>query len=654
MDNDASELGTRHPEDLDGALLYPIIFFFVGTLTALDLWSAFQPSEWNWGFHFLAFYPVEIRIAIPLLMLLTLVPAVEFFIIDLIRSLVKLLNDRSIILRWILALLGLAGIGFVFIYFRVETFFLGDGYLQIRSLKLAENAESLNLTGFAREPFVGVLIFQLSHLLDFLDITTTPEEAYLWLSLVSGLFFAVIAWKGVRLFVSDEADRVLLFLFLMASGVNQLFCGYVENYAPGYIGMLLFLFLSVGYLQERYSIYWPFVAFGILLPLNFGAIVFVPALIFIAIIGIRRDEFVNTFAALVLSGIGFAVLLLISGYTPLFFYQVFGETRSNILSVSGPLDKHQAFHIFSLTHLSEIVNLFLLSTPAAVALLTAAIVLTLKKKKAVRLEIWFLLLAMVCGIILISVVNSELGMSRDWDIAAPFTVGIPLAAIALWMGIVDDRELRQRILLILGLVSLLQTGAWITLNADEQRAVTRFEILEDKRLWGVQACLDAYEELAIYHRDRHEYLQSAACYEQYLALDSTNDRVRLSYAKIEQTAGNLDKSIEAYKTLVRNGSAGSELLAPLGVLLARSGRFDEAFSYLQQAEKQTPGSAKIKNDIGALFANKKEFSRALPYFLDAIRLDENFQGGYLNAAACYDQMGESAKAQQYREMARRK
>lgn len=654
MDNDPSELGTQRSKDSDGALVYPIIFFFVGTLTALDLWSAFQPSAWNWGFHFLAFYRVEVRIVIPLLMLLTLVPAVQFFLIDLIRSLVKHLDDRPIIVRWILALFGLGGIAFVFVHFRVETFFLGDGYLQLRSLNLAENTESLNLTGFAREPFVGVLIFQFSHLLDFLDITTTPEDAYLWLSLVSGICFAIIAWKGVRLFASDEADRALLFLFLMASGVNQLFCGYVENYAPGYIGILLFLFLSAGYLKERFSIYWPLVAFGILLPLNFGAIVFVPVLIFIGIVGIRRGELANTFAALFISGIIFAGLLLISGYTPSFFNQIIGETRSNVLSVSGPLDKHQAFHIFSLSHLSEVVNLFLLCTPAAVALLTVAIVLTLKNNKAVHLESWFVLLAMVCGIILISVLNSELGMSRDWDIAAPFTVGIPLAAIALWTGVADDRELRQRILLILGLVSLLQTGAWITLNADEWRAVARFEILEDKHLWGLQACLDAYEELAIYHRDRHEYLQSAACYEQYLGLDSTNDRVRLSYAKTEQTAGNLDKSIEAYKILVRNGSAGTDILAPLGVLLARSGRFDEALSYLKQAEKVAPGSPKIKNDIGALFANKKDFARALPYFLDAIRLDENFQGGYLNAAACYEQMGDPPKAQQYREMARRK
>ena len=641
-------------EKSDEAVVFPIIFFFVGTFTALDLWSAFQPSPWNWGFHFLAFYPLVVRIAIPLLMLLMLIPVVQFFLIDLIRTGVRLLGEQSRALRWIVALAVLAGIVFVFVQFRVETFFLGDGYLQLRSLKLPENMENINLTGFAREPLVGLLVYQFGHLFDFLDVTATPENSYLWLSALSGVCFALIAWKGVQMYVSDETDRGLLFFFLLSSGVNQLFCGYVENYSPGYVGILLFLFLSAGYLRERISIYWPIIAYGFLLSMNFGAVAFAPALVFLSVLGMRRKESMQTMLALFFSGVVFVALLLLSGYSTSFFQQVFDDAGSNILSIYGPLGKHQAYRMFTLSHVADVTNLFLLCTPTAVALLTVAIVLTLKKQKPIAHDVWFLLLALVCGMVLICVLNSTLGMSRDWDIAAPFTIGIPIAAIALWSNVADDREIRQRILLILGVVSLLQTGAWITLNSDEPRAVARFEMLEEKRLWGVEACLDAYEELAIYHRDRHEYPQSAACYERYLSLDSTNDRVWLTYAKMEQMAGNLDQSIQAYKVLSQSGSAGPDILAPLGVLLARSGRFDEALLYLHQAEKLAPESPKIKNDIGALFANRGEYLRALPYFLDAVRLDENFQGGYLNAAACYEQMGDLAKAQEYRQRARRR
>lgn len=84
--------------------------------------------------------------------------------IDLIRAVVDLVNDRSPVVRWILGVFAIVGMTFVFVHFRATTYFLGDGYVQLRSLKIPENMDNLGLTGFAREPLVGFLVFQLYHL----------------------------------------------------------------------------------------------------------------------------------------------------------------------------------------------------------------------------------------------------------------------------------------------------------------------------------------------------------------------------------------------------------------------------------------------------------------------------------------------------------
>jgi hypothetical protein len=52
---------------------------FVLVFVLLIFWIAFYPAGWNWGFHFLAFYRLEIIIAVPLLMLLFIIPAVQEF-----------------------------------------------------------------------------------------------------------------------------------------------------------------------------------------------------------------------------------------------------------------------------------------------------------------------------------------------------------------------------------------------------------------------------------------------------------------------------------------------------------------------------------------------------------------------------------------------
>ena len=642
------------PDEAEEKLIFPIIYFFVGSFIAMDLWSAFGPTAWNWGFHFLAFYGVEVRIAVSLLMLIIMIPQVQFYLIDLIRTVVEFVYDRLPIVRWILGILAIAGMAFVFDTFRTSTYFLGDGYLQLRSLKIPENMERLNLNGFAREPLVGFFVFQLSRLFSFLESFTPPEDAYLWLSGISGICFAVAAWKGVAIFVAEETDKVLTFFFLLASGVSILFFGYVENYAPGYVGIFLFLLLGAGYLKEKISIYWPMASFGFLLSMNFGAAAFLPALGFLAYVGFRRKEMAETGGALFVSGIVFVVMLAVSGYSISFFRDVFNDAGTNILPLGGASGKNQAYGLFSLSHAADLANLFLLCTPAAVALLVVAIVAALKKRRPLETSEWFLLLAMGCGVGLIAVLNCTLGMSRDWDIAAPFSVGIPVAGIAVWTAGTDNRDIRQRALFILGVVTMLQTGSWVTLNADANKAVARFEILEEKKLWGTQACLDAYEELAIYHRDRREFIQAAACYERYVALDSANERVWLNCARIEQAAGNLGKAIDAYRELVQLKPSNPDFVAPLAVLLAQTGRFDEAFLHFQEAEQLSPTSPKIKNDIGALFANQKNYSKALPYFLEAIRLDPNFKGGYLNTAACYAALGDNAKAEEYRTMAKKR
>jgi len=644
---------TPPDEETQEKLILPIVYFFVGTFVVLDLLSAFEPTAWNWGFHFLAFYGIEFRVALSLVMLIITIPSVQFFLIDMIRSVAGSENERPPVFRWTLGIVAVAGIAFVFVHFRVSTYFLGDGYLRLRSLKAPENMENLNLNGFAREPLVGVFVFQLSRLFAFLESSTPPEDAYLWLSVLSGVFFAVVAWKGIGLFTADTTDRILIFFFLLASGVNLLFFGYAENFAPGYVGIFLFLLLAVGFLKEKVSIYWALAAYGLLLSMNFGAAAFLPAVAYLVYVGVRRNGIVETGVALILSAVVFIAMLFVSGYSLSSFQQVFGDANVSLLPLTGPAAKHQAYNMFTLNHAADVANLFLLCTPAAVALLTVAIVSALKKRIILETYHWFLLFAMACGVGLIIVLNCTLGMSRDWDIAAPFSVGIPVAAVALWIAVAGEGEIGQRVMLILGVVTFIQTGAWVTLNANEHRAVARFELLEEKELWGVQACLYAYEELAIYHRDRREFAQTAACYERYIALDSTNDRIWFNCAKAEQAAGNFDRAVEVYKTLVRIRPADPDIPASLGVLLAQSGRFDEALIYLQQAEESAPTSPKIKNDIGVLFANQKNYSKALPYFLEAVRLDPNFQGGYLNTAECYAALGDNAKAQQYRAMGRK-
>ncbi|HTR81519.1 MAG TPA: tetratricopeptide repeat protein [Bacteroidota bacterium] len=641
----------NEPEDRN---IFPLISAFVGAIAALDLWSAFNPTAWNWGFHVLAFYSIEIQIAVPFLMLLMLVPPVQFFLIDLMRSAVAFMNASSGILRWLLGVAAIGGLGFAFIHFHAATYFLGDGYGRLQSIKAPGNSDIFSAAGFTEQPLAAFFVYQTSQLFNFFESSTPFEDAYLWLDVLSGLCFALIAWKGAGLFAGDGTDRVLTFLLFVASGTSLLFFGFVENDALGYVGIFLFLLLGVAFLQEKISLYWSIIAYGLVLSLNFCVAVFAPILAYLIFVGVQRKETMKAGAAIIVSALLFSAMLMISGYSPALLRQVLLDTTTGILSTTSATGKPQAYGMFSMNHLADISNLFLFCSPAALALFTVAVVSMMKTKKRLSDGEWYMLLVLVCAIGAIVLMNCTIGMSRDWNVAVPFIAGVSVAVVAFWMFIVEDRETRQRVVMILTVVMSLQTVVWVGLYADEPRSVAQFETLEEGKLWGTQACLSAYAELAQYHRERREYAQAAVCYERYVAIDSTNYHMWLDCARMEQTAGNYDKAVDAYKVLAQSGPATPDILAPLGVLLARLGRFDEGFFYLKEAEKLSPESPKIKNDIGALFANEKKYAKALPYFLDAVRLDPNFQGGYFNAASCYTALGDNEKAREYSLMGREK
>ncbi len=627
-------------------IVLPIISLLVVGLAVLDLWAAFMPTGGNWGFHSLAFYGLEVRLIVPLLMLMLIIPAVQEFFIRRVRSVIEWFYSQSRPSRVVLIIAVLVGFVLLFWFFRVKTFFLGDGYLNLRFFLKGVTVGMAYL--FQREPLAGFVASQLYHFFVSFGSSAPAEEAYRWMSILSGIGFVLVAWALIRYLSVNRVERILLLVLLLASGASQLFFGYVENYSLAYTGILLFLFFGFAYAQGKISIVWPIAMFGIILTLHFGTLVFLPVLILLISLAVRRKQAIKLVASLIVMSIVCAVLLLICGYTPELLQSVFEKTGGHLMSWSGSITRAQAYTVFTWNHFVDIVNFLILSYPAAVILFIVVLVLFWKKPKPIGIEVWFLLLTALCGLAFIFALNCELGMSRDWDILVPISVGVPIAAVTLWTTIAEDKDIRQRVLVIVGILLLLHSGVFIGVNADEQRAMARFQVLQDENYWSKNAQLNAYDELAFYHAEHHEYHQAVQYYTRYVTLDSTNKLSWKNLAWMHLAVRDTNRAIEVYQTMIRLGMKDSDMLTNFGMLLARQRQFSEGLAILKRAEELAPTSPQIKCNIGVVIAeSEKADKKALPYFLAAIRLDTTFAEAYYNAAICCIALGDSVKANQY-------
>jgi Tfp pilus assembly protein PilF len=606
----------------------------------LILGAAFYPTGWNWGFHFLAFYGLETKIVVPFLILLFIIPAVQNFFINKISLFAQWFSRQNRYVRFFITITALSGLVLIFWIFRVTSYFLGDGQLILRNMQNLGSADQF-VFGYQREPLVGFCIVLLTNFFIVLKRLNPTLDAYTWLSIFSGVIFAVAAWKFVKYYAEERTEQYLLFFLLITTGVSQLFFGYIENYTLSSAGVLIFLLLGISYLKGNISVVWVTVIYGVTFILHFGTLIFLPALTFLFYIAVKRKQAGELAASIFLTGVIVYALLQLSQYPLELMKDVLGGSGQHIVTFSLPLGKNQAYDFISSNHVLDVVNFFFLSYPAITILLILSSIMTWGSHRTINNETIFLLFSGFCGSIFIMVLNCDIGMSRDWDIIAPMSLGIPIVAIALWSTIEQDGKFKNQILIMLCVVSLIHTGLWVGVNADETKAEKRFAILADSHLWSKTAHLDAYEELAVYYREQGNYEKVIHYYREYAALDSSNNRI----LKNLEDAIRRKKTIRTYETMVHSGKANFQILSDLGVLYAEDKRFSEAMTVFKRAEEEAPLNPIVKYNIGTTFIEgERAYDKAIPYYLQAIQLDSLYSQAYYKAAQCYFMIGDSINA----------
>ncbi len=123
----------------------------------------------------------------------------------------------------------------------------------------------------------------------------------------------------------------------------------------------------------------------------------------------------------------------------------------------------------------------------------------------------------------------------------------------------------------------------------------------------------------------------------------------IPYAALPQITGDLEKSIDEYKSALILDPFSVQANMYCGIISAWVGRFDEAVLYLQRALEITPNNRTIFEYLGWTFLLQKDYPKAEAYF-------KKIEGelGYqftrsANLGICYAMQGKNQKANEYLE-----
>lgn len=576
----------------------------------LHLVGAVAPSSLNWGFHYFGFLNIVFVIVGLLLMTISLIPSIQQNLIYRLEKAIRKFSELTKYQRkFILIILSLLFASVCWIA-REKIYLLGDGYLMLRILPTLQSASDQYFA--YNEPLPLFLIWKLWKLLHAINVSIVPEIPYIIISIISGFISLLIIWSISKTIASDIIDRILLFLFFIGSGGLQLFFGYVENYSFVYLFMLLFLWSSILYTQNKIDLIVPSIIYGFLFVSHFGMLIVAPSLIILYYHSYRADKKKDILTSIGATIITTATLLWLCGYSLKIFADQLLQNSNRFIRITS----YNGYQLISWGHLINLINIQMLISPFALIIIIVSLFTISKQIFKGDKAILFLVISATSGIVFTTILNFRIGMSRDWDLISSFLLGIVVLAGYAWNKIQFEQTTKRKLFIMIVVLSIIHTASWISVNANEEISLKRFETLSDSRLWSKESMLSGYEELAIYFRGRMDGENSVNYYKKYIELDSSNSRILRSIAHVYLLMNNREEEIKHLERAVNLGAKDRDLFQKLG-------------------------EANFK---------LKRHSKATSNFLRAISLDINHPDAYFGAGLSFEAMNDSTSMRKYLEL----
>ena len=475
----------------------PVTSVPVTLFLAFHFLAPFLEPGSSWGAHSLAYYPPVFWWLTAAATACLLIPVSNRFLIAATSGILQRVPVRA---RRFVATLGLLAIAISAGALSSAIHLLGDGYLYISELP----GNRIRVDHSPLSFWLVRLLFEVG------SPVLTAESAYQLYSSAGGALYLAITLFVARAIASDRTGRAVVIGILLTAGYVQGFCAYVETYSLVYAGLLFYVWTGLKAVAGRLPPITAGVALGIIIPLHFLLVTLAPSLFLILFLrgreaknlGVRTLSRLSTATGTLAVVPAVTVIILLAlGINPLGYFEWLDKSSS--LPVLGGPGFTEAYRLFSLSHLSDLLNQQLLTASAVVI-----VVATFRQRvfRSADQRGLFLLTAGLLPLAATAVLNPEIGAFRDWDVLA-----IPSVPLTVWAAAVLLREIGDSRQLITAAVTLCGAVAihsllWIGLNASRDKAELRFTDLMETAVLSGHARSYGWDTLGRYYGDRGEPL----------------------------------------------------------------------------------------------------------------------------------------------------
>lgn len=434
----------RHADIILRILLLAIL------LVILIAWL--NPAYWNWAILGLDLISPFNIVLLALITALVVVPVLNRTVyntlVTLLRGFSKAVKGLHFIPRMMIWII----IPAILLYLlRSNSYILGDGHL-ILSNTVEDKLISPTAIGFS------LLVKTLARLF---DISTELQAARLisGISILSGVIFLYFLNAILRILITNDRFRPIMFLTLACSGLIILFTGYIETYPILIAWLTVFLYSALRLIRGDFNPALLIIIFAIGVFWHIWFIAFLPSLLY----SLNRRYRLYPGRVIIILAILFICGIYIAGRFLL---------RSDI-PITIPLipTQQSGYFMFSPLHLLDILNHLIIVGPIMTFAAFVFLIYALKEK--ITDTTGMLIYAALPSLAIAFICDPVLGAVRDWDLLAIYALPLMLiGAVLFWHAAQKDRA-SPKIILPIILIGLIHLSGLIINNKNAEVALDR-------------------------------------------------------------------------------------------------------------------------------------------------------------------------------------
>jgi tetratricopeptide (TPR) repeat protein len=599
----------------------------------LHLLSAIWHPNPIWGADLLYAYPGPVQLIFLVMGVLLLVPS-------LWETLFNWLGDRTkgfglwspsplrFVSRLMLILFGCS----LFVVLSSSIHLLGDGYLYLREL---DKSVWQQVQRADRAPLTFLVVARIHEL----GRIESAEGAYRLMSYMAGALYLLLIPMVAGVVGGSRNQRNLVLGIMATGGFMQLFFGYVENYALLLPGIVAFLLSGLQVLRGRLPVVVSSAILGVLIPLHFFSIAFLPALLVLGFVAGKgqRDRVVNLGSVLITPLVSLVCFQLIQ-FDVWSYLSTLG--KAHFLSLIAAPDFYQPYRLLSPSHFLDFLNLQILTAPAAVMGLFLFQWRSLDRSSSHS----FLLAAATVPLLLGFLANPEIGAFRDWDVMSLPTISLSLYVAYRLVTELGEAKALGRVAMVICGAAVLHTSLWIGINSSPRLAEDRFVSLLSNTALSKHARSYGWGTLGTFYRLRENTVSSLRAYQKALEASPENPRHWISVGNSFCELNQQERGIPFLKKAIELKPDFPDTYSNLGTAYHSLGRYQEAVRVLVKAVEMNPNLAGPLSNLGAAYHGMGEHEKAVEYLLRAIELRPNYGEAYSNLGAAYHSIGQYEKA----------